>query len=166
VLPQVPAVPQVCGCSGFDVLHCAAPGVHTPEQAPLTHAWLVHVAGFPHWPLVLHVSTPLFEHCTAPGVHVPEQAPLTHAWLVHVAGLPHWPLALHVSTPLFEHCTAPGVHATHAPERHTVAPPVHACAVPHCPAAVHVSTPPPLVPPEHCVAPGVHTPAHAPPLHT
>jgi hypothetical protein len=41
-------------------------GAHPPVQLPLTQVWLVHIAGAPHWPLVVHVSTPLFWHVVAP----------------------------------------------------------------------------------------------------
>jgi hypothetical protein len=42
--------------------HWVDPGVHTPAQAPLTHAWLVQVLGLPHVPLEVHVWTALPEH--------------------------------------------------------------------------------------------------------
>jgi hypothetical protein len=155
---------HVCGCKGFDELHCTAPGEHTPEQAPATHAWLVQATALLHCPVEPHVCTAfeLLEHCVAPGVHTPTHCPLTHAWLTQGLAVPQLPLDVQVWTPEAEHCVAPGLQATHAPERQTPAFPVHATAAPHCPAAVHVWTPPLA----HWVAPGVQTPVHAPPLHT
>jgi hypothetical protein len=153
---QLPVVSQTWGCSP---LHSLAPGVQLPVHAPFMHAWLLQVAALPHAPAELHVCTPLPEHCVEPGVQLPVQAPLTHAWLVQVAALPHAPAELHVCTPLPEHCVAPGVHATHAPFRHTGAPPAHPVALPHSPFGPQVCT---SVLSEHCVAPGTHEPPHAP----
>ena len=76
--------------------HCFAPGVHTPVQAPLTHADDTQVAEVPHVPLVEQVCTPLFEHCFAPGVHTPVQVPPTQAWFMHVVPFCQVPLASHV----------------------------------------------------------------------
>jgi hypothetical protein len=57
-LLQAAAVPQV----PFDwhvwmplPEHCTAPGVHTPVQDPLTHAWLVHAPAFCQVPVALQV---------------------------------------------------------------------------------------------------------------
>jgi hypothetical protein len=47
VCVSVPQLPQATGL--------VWPGVHTPVQLPPTHAWLVQVAGLPHWPAALHV---------------------------------------------------------------------------------------------------------------
>jgi hypothetical protein len=150
---------QVCGWSP---LHCCAPGVHAPVHAPLTHAWLTHVAGLLQTPIALHVSTPLLEHWVAPGAQVPVHPPLTHAWLTHETGLLHAPPALQVSTPSPEHWVAVGVQAAQAPLTHAGVAPEHADAAPQLPFTSQLCTPLP----EHCVAPGVHCPVQAPALHT
>ena len=54
-------------------------GVHSPVHAPPRQAWPVHVEGAPHCPVVLHVSTSLFEQRFVPGAHTPTHAPSTHA---------------------------------------------------------------------------------------
>jgi hypothetical protein len=48
-----------------------APGAHTPEHTPVTHAWFVQATGAPHTPLAMHVSTPLPEHRVELGVQTP-----------------------------------------------------------------------------------------------
>ena len=167
MLPQVPIVLQVCGCKGFEELHCIAPGEHTPEQDPATHAWLLQATAVPQCPVASQVCTPfvVLAHCVTPGVHTPVHAPLTQAWFVHPLTGPQLPVDVHVWTPSPEHCVAPGLHATHAPERQELALPEHATGEPHWPAAVHVWTPP-FGPEAHWVAPGLQTPVHAPPLQT
>jgi hypothetical protein len=42
VVTHWPVVLHVCTC--VSLMHCVAPGVQTPAQAPLTHAWFVQVA--------------------------------------------------------------------------------------------------------------------------
>ena len=54
--------------------HCVAPGVHTPEHAPLTHTY-VQATGLPQVPPLEHVCTPLPEHWVAPGVQEPAHVP-------------------------------------------------------------------------------------------
>jgi hypothetical protein len=113
---QAPLESQVCGTSP---LHCLVPGVQTPVQAPLTHAWLVHVTGALHVPLELQVWTPLPEHCVVPGTQTPVQEPLTHADATHAVVEPHWPLELHVCVLFPEQRVAPGAHTpVHAPFTH------------------------------------------------
>jgi len=76
--PQLPVASHVCVAALPE--HCVAPGVQTPEQTPLTHAWLLQVAGEPHMPLGPHVWTAVtVEHSVAPGVHDPTHAPPMHA---------------------------------------------------------------------------------------
>lgn len=84
-------------------------GAHTPWQAPLTHAWLVHVTGLPHCPLELHVCTPLLEHCFVPGTQTPMHVPAPEQadWTQGVE-LPQAPLVSHVSTLLTLHRLALG----------------------------------------------------------
>lgn len=61
--------------------HCFAPGVHTPVQAPPTHAWLLQAAPSCQVPVGSQVCTTSPLHCVAPGLHVPEHAPPLHrAW--------------------------------------------------------------------------------------
>jgi hypothetical protein len=74
--PHCPFAPQVCTPLPE---HCVAPGVHEPEQAPPTHAWLLHAEAAPQAPVLSHVCTPLPEHCVVPGAHEPVQEPLMHA---------------------------------------------------------------------------------------
>jgi hypothetical protein len=59
--------------------HCVAPGVHTPVQAPPTHAWLTQGAAVPHEPVEVHVSTALLlgSHCVVPGAQTSLIAPHT-----------------------------------------------------------------------------------------
>lgn len=59
--------------------HCFAPGVHTPVQAPLTHASSMHGCEALQVPVALQVCTPLFEHRFEPGVQTPVHAPSKHA---------------------------------------------------------------------------------------
>jgi hypothetical protein len=59
--------------------HCVAPGVHTPVQAPETHAALVQAWAVPQLPVVSQVCTASPEHRVWPGVQTPVHAPLTHA---------------------------------------------------------------------------------------
>ena len=73
---QAPFASHVCGVSP---LHVFVVGVHSPVHAPPRQAWPVHVEGAPHCPVVLHVSTSLFEQRFVPGAHTPTQAPSTHA---------------------------------------------------------------------------------------
>jgi hypothetical protein len=80
-------------------VHCPAPGVHTPVQAPATQAELLHPTGELQVPFDEHVCTPLPEHRAAPGSHTPTHAPRTHAVFTHAATALHWPLAEHVCTP-------------------------------------------------------------------
>jgi hypothetical protein len=85
-------------------MHCVAPGVQDPVQAPLTHAWFVHGVAAPHAPVMSQVCVAaLPEHCFAPGAQTPWQAPLTHAWLVQAIAVLQLPVASHVCTPLPEH---------------------------------------------------------------
>jgi hypothetical protein len=52
------SVPQLPQATGF-----VWPGAQTPVHAVPTQVWFTHATGGPHWPLPLHVSTPLPEHC-------------------------------------------------------------------------------------------------------
>jgi hypothetical protein len=150
--------------------HCVVPGVHTPEQAPLTQAWFVQRAAGPQVPLDVHVWTPEPEHWVAPGLqatHDPERQEL--ALPVQATGEPHCPEAVHVCTPPFDplppskpeaHCVAPGEQTpVQAPPLHTY---VHVEGDPHWPFEPHVSA----ALPTHCLLPGLHDPTHDPPLHT
>lgn len=87
-LCQAPFESHVCGTR---LLHCLVPGVHTPWQAPPTHAWFEHVTGALQVPLELHVCTPLFEHCVVPGTQTPVHAPFTQADATHAVVEPHCP---------------------------------------------------------------------------
>ena len=101
--------------------------------APATQVVPEHVAGKPHVPVALHVSTPLFEHCVVPCTQTPLHAPPTHVDAEHATGEPHVPVVLHVSTPLPEHVVDPGLHEPlHWPAVHTLA---HGLALPHPPFA-------------------------------
>jgi hypothetical protein len=55
------------------------PGVHEPEHAPLTHAWLLQATDVPQAPLDEQVCTPLPEHRVAFGVQTPVHPPDTQA---------------------------------------------------------------------------------------
>jgi hypothetical protein len=82
---QVPVASQVCGCCP---LHCVAPGVHVPPQAPPTHTYAQTDPEFCQVPDESQVcGWPVLQR-EAPGVHMPEQAPDTHAWSLHAVGLP------------------------------------------------------------------------------
>jgi hypothetical protein len=89
--------------------HCFVPGVHTPAQTPLTHAWLVHAAPSCHDPLASHVCTTGPLHCFVPGVHVPAQAPPLQT-VAQVVFAVHTPVALQVSGEKPLHCLVPGAH--------------------------------------------------------
>jgi hypothetical protein len=81
VVAHWPFEPHVCTC--VSLMHCVAPGVQTPVQAPLTHAWFVQVAtgesdrrSGPHCTAVvalLHTSWPglALAHTGSIGWHVP-----------------------------------------------------------------------------------------------
>jgi hypothetical protein len=69
-----------------------------------------HVAGAPHVPVALHVSTPLFEHWVVPCTQAPVHAPPTHVEAEHATGVPQFPVESQVSTPLPEHVFDPGLH--------------------------------------------------------
>jgi hypothetical protein len=128
---------------------------------PPTHAELVQGAAVPQFPVMSHVSMPLFEHRTAPGAHTPEQAPFAQAWLEHATALAHWPSDPHVWTPLPEHFVAPGTQ-TPAQAPLTQAN-WHAVEAPQAPAAEHVCTPliaPPSASMAQRVALGAQTPWH------
>jgi hypothetical protein len=58
-LCHVPVEVQVCGVTE---LHCFVPGTQAPVQAPFTQAEFTQATAAPHWPLGLHVRTPLLEH--------------------------------------------------------------------------------------------------------
>jgi hypothetical protein len=85
-------------------MHCVAPGVQDPVQAPLAHAWFVQGVAAPQAPVESQVwVAALPEHCFAPGAQTPWQAPLTHAWLLQAAAVPQLPFMSHVCTPLLMH---------------------------------------------------------------
>jgi hypothetical protein len=114
-VPHAPAVHVATRQEFAGAGHCTAE-VHATHAAvpesqygvPAAHATVV-----PHWPLALHVCTPLPTHCLSPGVHA-QQAPeplhvppahavpcatgdVPHVSFVHVAmeqvlgGCGHWP---------------------------------------------------------------------------
>jgi hypothetical protein len=97
-----------------------APGVQTPVQAPLTHAWFVQLLGEPHAPLdeqVWIAAAP--EHCVDPGTQMPMHDPVTQAELTQAVLFPHVPLEEQVSTLLFTHRVALGAHTpVHEPFTH------------------------------------------------
>ena len=157
---------HVCGCSP---LHCTAPGVHEPTQAPDTHAWPVQALAEPHCPDALHDCTPLLEHWVVPGTQAPMQAPATQAWLVQATGLPQAPVGPQVSTLLPTHWVAPGTQAAQPPFRQIGVEEEQVTCVPHWPPALHVSTspePPSIPVAEQRVCPGLQVPAQAPAMHT
>jgi hypothetical protein len=55
-----------------------------PVHVPVTHAELTQATAELHWPLELHVWTPLPEHWWEPGAQTPVHVPVTHAWFEHV----------------------------------------------------------------------------------
>ena len=59
--------------------HPVVPGMHTPTQAPDTHAELTHGCMFVQVPVASHVWTALPEQRVAPGTHTPVHEPSTHA---------------------------------------------------------------------------------------
>jgi hypothetical protein len=135
-----------------------------PVQAPVTHVWLVHVAGDPHAPIELQVSTPLLTHSVEPLAHTPWHEavpePCTQVLPEQATGMPQLP-PVHCCTPLPEHWLVPAEQdPEHAPLMQV--PVEQGTPVPHWPFVVHVCTPPDE---SHCVWPGVHTP-HDPPEHT
>jgi hypothetical protein len=73
---------------------------------PFTQAEFAHGPRGPHWPLALHVCTPLFEHCFDPGTQTPMHArirtPKRHGFAVAQVPVPE-----HVCTPLLEQVRAP-----------------------------------------------------------
>jgi hypothetical protein len=74
--PHVPALPHV---STPLPEHWTAPGLQTPTQAPVTHAWLLHGTAVPQVPVTLHVWTASPEHCVVPGTQMPVHVPMEHA---------------------------------------------------------------------------------------
>jgi hypothetical protein len=74
--PQLPPELQVCTSLP---LHCVAPGVHVPVQAPETQALFAHGWVLVQVPVASHVSTALPVHLVAPGVQTPVQVPPTQA---------------------------------------------------------------------------------------
>src|SRR5262245_33115565 len=73
---QVPVLLQVLRCVPT---HSVAPGLHTPEHAPFTHAAL-HVVAASHSPCMLHVRrSVVLVHSVAPGTQLPPHLPSTHA---------------------------------------------------------------------------------------
>ena len=60
--------------------------MHAYPQVPPQHVGealgtvVVHARGLLHWPVELHVCTPLPEHCVAPGVHTPAHWPLMQTY--------------------------------------------------------------------------------------
>jgi hypothetical protein len=60
-------------------VHCVAPGVHSPVQAPDTQAAFPHGWVLDQVPVTSHVCTASPEHCTAPGGQVPVHAPIEQA---------------------------------------------------------------------------------------
>jgi hypothetical protein len=89
-------VPVALHVSSTLPVHCNAPGVHPPVQAPDTHAWVTHAIGTPQARLESHVCTPLPEHSVDPGVHGPEHCPAVHVALAHGAAVDHCPSTPHV----------------------------------------------------------------------
>jgi len=130
-------------------------------QAPLVQVCVsaAQATAEPHWPLPLHVCTPLPEHCVVPGVHTPVQAPETHAEETHAVPVPHWPAAVQVSRSLPEHLPAPGAQ-TPVQLPLTQACPLHAVSFTQSPWALQVWG----CRPTHCFVPGVQVPEQAPAL--
>jgi hypothetical protein len=95
VSSQLPVPSQVCGVWP---LHCFAPGLHVPEQAPPMQTF-VHAVPLCQTPLALHVCGVVPLHCLAPGEQTPVQAPETHAWLLHAEDEPHCPADVQIWTP-------------------------------------------------------------------
>jgi hypothetical protein len=56
----------------------ANPQVPAEHVADAFGRLVVQATGLLHWPVELHVWTPLPEHCVAPGVQTPEHWPLMH----------------------------------------------------------------------------------------
>jgi hypothetical protein len=96
-LIHVPVASQLCG---FNPLHCLAPGLHVPEQAPPLHT-LVQVVPLIHVPVASQVCGVSPLHCLAPGVQTPEHTPLMQAEETQATAPLHWPLVEHVSTPFW-----------------------------------------------------------------
>jgi hypothetical protein len=63
---------------GTRPLHCLAPGLQEPAQAPPLHT-LAQAVPLTHAPLALQVCGVRLEHCLVPGVQAPAQTPATHA---------------------------------------------------------------------------------------
>jgi hypothetical protein len=74
--PHAPVASHVCTPPlGEQVVE---PGLHTPWQAPETHALFMHGMGVPQWPLASHPWTELPEHCVEFGEQEPAHAPIEH----------------------------------------------------------------------------------------
>lgn len=131
--------------------HCVEFGVHTPVQAPDTHAEAVQAAPAPHCPALVHVCTSLLEpHFTAPGAQTPVQAPETHAVFEHVVPSTQLPaLQLCGVCPL--HWVAPVVHCPQTPALHCRG---HAVPFVQAPVELQVCGVSEL----HCFVPGAQTP--------
>jgi len=136
-----------------------------PAQAPSWHSPVAQgQTSVPHWPLALHVRTPLPEHFVAPGEHT-TQAPFRHTGVPpkHPTAFPQPPEESQGCTPFPEHCVCGGAHTPwqEAAPASVSTPPTHVWSVQvaeslHVPSVWHVSTP--LF--AHCVWPGPHTPVH------
>lgn len=63
---------------GFCPLHCFAPGLHVPEQAPPLQTFM-QSASLCQAPFVSHCCGVSPLHCRASGSQTPEHAPDTHA---------------------------------------------------------------------------------------
>jgi hypothetical protein len=108
-LPPGPASP----------VHWVAPGVQTPEHAPPVHTY-VQLAAVPHWPLDVHVCTPLPEHCVVPGEQAPPHTPALQTLGQGEPVSCQVPVASQVWGCWPLHCSAPGAHEpVQAPALHT-----------------------------------------------
>jgi hypothetical protein len=104
-VPHAPLALQVWTASPE---HCVFPGVQTPVQLPLTHAWFEQAVVFCHVPVPSQVCGCWPLHCLVPGEQDPEHAPPLQTFGQAVP-FTHAPAALQVwgMSPL--HCLVPGV---------------------------------------------------------
>jgi hypothetical protein len=97
--------------------HCVAPGAQTPEQFPLTQAWLLHGVPFCQVPEPSQVWGVWPLHCLAPTVHSPHTPVLQ--LVAHAEPLCHAPFESHVCGVRPLHRFVPGAHTpVHDPPTH------------------------------------------------
>jgi hypothetical protein len=156
---QVPVASQVCGCMP---LHCFAPGVQTPVQAPPAQTYWQAAPVFCQAPFASQVCGCRLLHCLAVGVQTPAQVPVAFAQTYGQA-VPVFcqaPFASQVCGCRALHCFALGVHAVQVPPLQTLgqAAPVF-CQAPFASQVCGCSA-------LHFFAPGVHVPLQAPAAQT